>query len=583
MNKKYIEKFSRDIVIDNNNLIDKCEFFIRDIEKNAEEYNEYIKIESDKFKELSKNNDKVIFTPENLLNISPITILDAPWGAGKTFFIESLCKYVINAEIKLKYIKKIIVIDSWKYSISNAIPTDFIFYLVENLAITLKLKDDIKNLFINFLNFTAISIVNKFIGTSFKIDNKKLEDLHIDDVINKLNNYIEEPILIIVDNIERIGENGWDILKTIQRLAMLNNLIFLLPMNKEKLVSEKLLNSEWKIEKYVNIPFYIFKQDYTGLLKKYDINDKLIGIFNNLLSTQIDGECLSIRELDKILSKENINKNFNNKYQGLIFFKEIWPLEDSIKKIITTDIELVLSKIEEIINYIDSFKDLFRSNGYYNIIELIKKHFEINIESPNILENREFLKKIKSDKKEIDHYCSCIYDIDKINFDDFINKQIDYKNNIEFEIEKNEKEIKKINEKIEKLNEKIKDYNLNNIEKTVSNNSKFNKWQGELEIQQKALAEWNSKNCALTNEVDTKTSNIEEICNLKNNFNNFRKIVNDKINTILQKFKEDISSNEDIFFLFDFFVENNYLWNDNQEFDIDSIYNYLMDEIKNSQ
>lgn len=581
MNKKYIENFSREIVIDNNNLIDKCEFFIRDIEKNAREYNEFIRIENDKFNELSRNNNKVIFTPENLLNISPITILDAPWGAGKTFFIESLCKYVINDEIKLNYIKKIIVIDSWKYSISNAIPVDFIFYLVENLAITLKLKDDIKNLLINFLNFTAISIVNKFVGTSFKINNKKLEDLHIDEVIDKLNNYINEPILIIVDNIERIGENGWDILKTIQRLAMLNNLIFLLPMNKEKLVSEKLKNSEWKIEKYVNIPFYLFKQDYTGLLKKYYINDELIDIFNDLLSTQIDGECLSIRELDKILSKENISKNFDNKYKGLIFFKQIWPLEDSIKNVITTDIELVLSKTEEIINHIDSFKNLFSSSDYYNIMELVNKHFEINVESPNILEYREFLKKIKSNEKEIDHYCSWIGDIDKINFDDYIKDQINNKNSNESEVQKNNEQIKRINEKIKKLNEKINEYELNNIEKTVSNNSKYNKWLLELKIQQKALSDWDSKNIALYSEINTKASNINEISNLKKQFNEFKKTVNYQINIVLQKFKDDILSDKNLFFLFEFFIESDYLCDNNKEFDIDSIYNYLIQNIKN--
>lgn len=446
MNKKYIEGFSEDIVIDINNLKEKCIFLIRNIEQNAKKYKEYIKNETKEFQKIKeRSNNNVIFTPENLLNNSPITILDAPWGAGKTYFIESLCKYIMNKEISLDYIEKIIVVDSWRYSISRSIPNDFIFYLVDNLASTLNLKNKAKDKFFTFLNQVPLSIVNNAIGTSLKIKENQLKELHSDKIIDSLNKYINKTILVIVDNIERIGENGWEILKTIQRLAMLNNLIFLLPMNKAKLVSEKLQHSEWKIEKYINIPFYKFKQDYVGLLKKYGLSDDLLEDINNLLSTKIDEECLSIRELDKILSKRDIGDNFTNKYKSLIFFNEIWPLQNKIKNIILKDIESFLTIIEDIKNDINSFNNLFFTNYsfhnyqpiYYNyqpnnynvfrnIMTTIKEYFKLNIIEPTTLDLTKFIKKIAENKKDLKFYIKSIEQIEKdVDFNKYIKEKSD--------------------------------------------------------------------------------------------------------------------------------------------------------------
>lgn len=582
MNNKYIEKFSRNIVINTSNLKNQCDYFINHLEKKAKKYAENIKKESDEFNKLYKKNKKIIFTPENLLNVSPITILDAPWGAGKTFFIESLCKYVLKDEIKLNYIKKIIVIDSWKYSISNVIPTDFIFYLVEKLASTLKLKDDITKLFINFLNSSAVSMFNKFTGTSFKIKDKNLENIHIDDVIDKLNDCIKEPILIIVDNIERIGENGWEILKTIQRLAMLNNLIFVLPMNKDKLVKEKLGNSEWKIEKYINIPFYIFKQDYIGVLKKYNIRDDLVGIFNYLLTQQIDGECLSIRELDKILSEENIDENFENKYKGLIYFNEIWSQEDESKKFIIDDIELFLNIINEIKGCIDLFNDMFQKNEYHNIVDQVYKHAKVEIENYIPIGYVDWFKNIQTNIKKINYYWSSVEVIKEIDFQKLINDELGIQNSFSSKIKENEKEIEKIEASIKKLKEFIDKYELDQVRKTSANNKKYSKSLEELPIHENSLIQWNRENDSFKKEIEIKQSNIEEINQLINDFKKFEKDTCEIINNIHQKFDDNIKQNENMLLIFEILFKNNYFLNNQQNIDINDIYNYFLSEIKNS-
>lgn len=579
---KYVEKFSKDIIINHDNLKEQCTFFIRNIEKNSKKYKDEIEYAKEEFDNLKTNKKEVIFTPENLLNISPITILDAPWGTGKTFFIESLCKYILKGEIKLDYIKKIIVIDSWKYSISSTIPSDFIIHLVENLAATLKWKNKIKMLFINFLNSFTFSILNGAIGLSFKIGGKKLEELPTDKIVDKLNKHIKVPILVIIDNIERIGENGWEILKTIQRLAMLNNLIFVLPMNKNKLVNEKLTNSEWRIEKYINIPFYTFKQDYIGLLKKYNIKDDLTSILNDLLSTQINGECLSIRELDKIFSsEEHVQENFKNKYKALIYFKEIWPLEQEIKSIIFKDIEEFIYIIEGILNDVDGFNNLFNSNEFINIAEKVFKYGNLDVNNPSTLEYIDFLNNMFSNKRELIKYCSCIESIKKINFDEIISENSDLKKEKVLEVEKNNIEIEKIDKKIKELTKKINKYESGETKKTVHNNTRYNSWQKELTTQQNAWSEWNQKNQDLNTEIGELTTNINEMKELKEDFSKFIEIAEKNISNMCEKFKNEIKSNKNMLFIFKTMIQNIYFWDEYQSNGIDATYSYFVSKIEN--
>lgn len=581
MNEKYIKNFCDELIIGTNNLKKQCIYFIDSIEKNTKEYKEKIEKEREEFNKFKNNNDKVIFTPENLLNASPITILDAPWGAGKTFFIESLCKYVLKDEIKLNYIKKIIVIDSWKYSISNAIPTDFILYLVDNLTKTLKLKDKVKKWFISFLNTIPLSVLNNTIGTSLEIKNNDLKDLNTDDIIKKLNKYIKEPVLIVIDNIERIGENGWEILKTIQRLAMLDNLIFLLPMNKDRLVSEKLSNSEWKIEKYINIPFYSFKQDYLGILKKYNFEDELSNIFNDLLSMQIDGECLSIRELEKILSRKDLKKESKNKYTGLLLLKKIWPLNEEIKKIIYEDLTSFLYIIDNIIEDITSFNNLFESNEYKNIRDEILNCVNSDIGLPTILSNSYFLKYLTKEKINWKLYKSYIENIENISFENKI--KLIKKSICKFTKEKSKNQllIEKIREKINNLDGFIRAYESGNVERTVENNEKYAFNKSEFNIQTMADNSYLEKNLDLDKKIKELEAEINRINVLNESLSEFKCKYTNYIKGMYDKYKTNIKSQKNMSIIFKTLIQNEEIW-DKEDCDIDYVYECFINKLINS-
>jgi len=77
------------IEADDNDLIKPCKKFIRDLE------NEYSNFEKELNKNIEKwnkvgylNHPNIIFTPEDISIKSPLTIIDAPWGAGKTFLLK---------------------------------------------------------------------------------------------------------------------------------------------------------------------------------------------------------------------------------------------------------------------------------------------------------------------------------------------------------------------------------------------------------------------------------------------------------------------------------------------------------------
>lgn len=87
-----------------------------------------------------------------------------------------------------------------------------------------------------FYDYVLVSWTNNY----FKIDLPKLVDK--DDAIKKLNKYINKPTLVIIDNIERLDKDSWEIIKIIQKLQSLENFIFVLPINVNKLKSTTNIN-----------------------------------------------------------------------------------------------------------------------------------------------------------------------------------------------------------------------------------------------------------------------------------------------------------------------------------------------------
>lgn len=365
---EYEIKFSHEISIDQKNIKDECEKFLRTLIDDTKKFKENHDKYKNDYKQIKKS-ENVIYTPENVLNSSPVTLIDAKWGSGKTYFIEQLCAFISNESIKLDYIDKIIIIDVWKYSSSSLIPNDFVSYLIEKLASGYKKRRLITNSLISVINAVPLNMANKVLCTNIKI--KKIKEPSIDKCIKILNKHISKPILIVLDNIERIGSNWWDIIKIIQKLVVLDNFIFVLPVFKDKL--ELSNGSEWSIDKYITMPSYKLKNNYCGVLNNY-FDEEYLEILNNILNKTINNEQLNLRQLDNVLKNKDIKTNFINKYDVLLWFKNIWNPKEYIGNNFVNTIENILSKdIDDKLSHI--------------CINIVKIYAEISSNYPN-LKNR---------------------------------------------------------------------------------------------------------------------------------------------------------------------------------------------------
>ncbi|MDE5617391.1 MAG: KAP family NTPase, partial [Ureaplasma sp.] len=324
---------------------------------------------NNEFKKYKKELNKkcIHFTPEKVLIKSPITILDSPWGIGKTYFLENTCKLVANDEIETKEIKSIIIIDALKFSICNSIPNEFI----EELMLKFSWKNKIyriikKSLFVIFNIYFLPRINQKYNLLLSRLLYKK--PTH-EKAIKILNKTFSKPTLLIIDNIERMNEKSWEIIRTIQKLTILDNFIFLLPINKvvlNKNFEEK--NSEWIIEKFINLPYYEFRQNFSGILKKYGMNKEQSEFINEYLNIPVDNKTkkiLTLRQLETNLETINVEKIKNR--GDICCLREIslfWKNDIKINEILRNKIYNFISSINELSSLIDKTKLKIKNNLY---------------------------------------------------------------------------------------------------------------------------------------------------------------------------------------------------------------------------
>ena len=106
------------------NLQQQCQLFIQRLSESYNKFQKDLKDNEEKWKPYLKNQEIIIFTPQEIATKSPLTIIDAPWGNGKTYFIEEVAKYFFDHQDEIKNkqnipFEKIIIIDTWKYSSSG--------------------------------------------------------------------------------------------------------------------------------------------------------------------------------------------------------------------------------------------------------------------------------------------------------------------------------------------------------------------------------------------------------------------------------------------------------------------------------
>ena len=420
--------FAKQILITNNNLQAKCQEFINQLWESYSAYQTSLDKEQEEWQKVLEAKTTVFIEPEKLTTRSPLTILDAPWGSGKTYFIEHLAKlFALSEETtdskKKKLNKKgfvnLVVIDTWKFINSDVIVFDIVkkIYLIicqlitkRNQKVSKKIWKKLAWLFCSFIpvallvtnvalkfyfqefpDFTSeLLAINEAVQNKKKEKQKELDQIDYDQAIAEISEKLD-PTIIVFDNVERMGKQAWEIIKTIQKLAVFANFVFVLPMNKNKLSFGQVIdqeNHEAVIDKYLTLGIYFeLKQDYFGLLKKLKLPSEYIEIVAEILNDEINDSKLSIRTLENALKVNYVIRRFKtNKYCGLQSLKRVWPSK-KIDQLILNDVQNFKNKLEEI-NYgflgeaennylLNNFEKDFKTLVSFNLIkEKIKKNYD---------------------------------------------------------------------------------------------------------------------------------------------------------------------------------------------------------------
>ena len=118
------------------------------------------------------------------------------------------------------------------------------------------------------------------------------------------------PIIIVFENLERLEIHSYEIVKLIQRISMIPNIMIIVSVNKSKLFSYHKIekdNDEHWINKYSTLGVeYNFWQTYTNFLINMNIKEEWIKEINNTLLYNND---LNLRYL---YNKFNNDPNLSN-------------------------------------------------------------------------------------------------------------------------------------------------------------------------------------------------------------------------------------------------------------------------------
>lgn len=574
------------LISDNTIFKEKINDFLIDLES---KYNDFISKSfniQNNWKEFQQNkkNSNVFIMPEQMLIKSPTTILNAPWGTGKTYFIEQIAWYWNDEKISRSIFKNFMVIDVLKFINSPNIVEEISLMVYEALCkfVNINNNKDIKLIFekigkiilsifpyiliiidtiydSKFFNYGSIEIFNalKDVASNLKkskdsSSNQKNETIKL---LNEIKDIIE-PSIIVFDNIERMGIHSWEIIKSIQQLSIFDNLLFLLPINKNQLslgnANDNNNKNESLIDKYITLgTYYDLKQNYLGILNKLKFNDKDAELINKILDTEINGYNLSIRLVERALLNNKIKESFKiNKYKGLNKIYNIWP-SNAINEIIKQDIEKIQEDYERLsnifydkkyidgnlVNYIRSFlinkNNDFYSKDYFELIIIKKNTNFINV-FQNIIDNfvnwnGSFLRNI-----EINWLVKCNNYLNDLNIlKEHLKKKVDSFN---IKINKNKEIIRKnkksnpiIEEEIERLkNEQNTLINANNVNGL---NSKELERKSEIDLLLKNYEQ------GLKNNEDLITKSKAENEKLENWIKEINLIINSYLDVFIQEIK----------------------------------------------
>lgn len=447
-NQGYVKELL--VKLEDSELLNVSDIFLKDIEKNFKLFQDEHAQNNTILKKYIGSVD-YIFEPEKLSKKSPLTIIDAPWGTGKTFFIENFLKQFIDEKIKSDVFKKMIIIDAWKFSNSRDVPLEFTEELTKKLIMAHVKSADEKTsngIVKKMVKWIVPASVSWQVGMGvFSVGATHNLTTAEEDKIKRAWNDISEnkvPTIIFVDNLERLGSLSWDLLKAILKLQEFKNYLIVLPLNLKKLKNNvKTDDGEYPVEKYVDFNFYSFKQDYSNYFRKHYNNEIFLEKLNIIFNNEIDGEKLSIREVEQSFKANDI-LSIKDEYDILRKIQaKIWNPEEILVNIFLEDIKIFLQN------------ERLRMEVYKKIAsELIKKDSQgkyINIPKSEIETSDDEIVS-KGDGKRYFYQMNFNYlDLYK-TWQTNINKR---KLELESEIKSFQKEISISSGKIETLNKKI--------------------------------------------------------------------------------------------------------------------------------
>lgn len=239
-------------------------------------------------------------------------------------------------KLNQKYLKKILIIDAWKFSNSKDVPFEFaielsnkIIEINTNANDSTEIKETIKNKIIKKIIPDSFSIqlsLFNLLKTEAKYNKNEINEKDINNLWLKIKDNLE-PTIIFIDNLERLGTNSWDLLKAILKIQEFKNYLIVLPLNLQRLKNnDKHEYNEYPIQKYIDINYFELKQDYLNFLaKNKKWSESFINKLNLVFTYSIEGENLSIREVENYFKEYNINNKIDEYTILKIIETKIWP------------------------------------------------------------------------------------------------------------------------------------------------------------------------------------------------------------------------------------------------------------------
>jgi len=261
--------------------------------------------------------------------------IDAPWGAGKSSFVNLCCKYW-----KEKKRQSIIVhhFEPLRYEDGTDLTEKFIDDLISNIQQHV-FAPSLRPLFKRYENLVKdkkkTSLLD--IKATLSLNNDSI-DSTLEEIENVLNN-INTRIIVIVDDLDRMHwSSAKSILFSIKRSFRLPNISYVICYDTSKInITPENPDSEKThefLEKFINIKTSIFlnAQDLTSFVTRY---------FESVLSKTLNVSSDGANEL-KLISLELINL-FNDKdfHHYTPFIGDIRKIKRLINTLVLLDIEKV--------------------------------------------------------------------------------------------------------------------------------------------------------------------------------------------------------------------------------------------------